>query len=338
MQESLLLLGGNDKKKYIDIVLREIGKKGNYDETVKKLTSYFLKTNCERSQRLGMEFLFINGQYRELQKLIIKLKNCDKFEYKDWAKLYQIMFDGIDKKSSALQLFNQIHAFKPRDPILEILLEFSKVIVNFKIRDYRFIGSSLDKITSLMVHCENEFMIKSFRRRTAQVMFYYYWSRNEVIIARKIAYELLNSPIDARTKVRLHSGLGLTYLFDTYPQGYYHLKKALDLSEKHGIKDLSRRLKNHTIPFYSCHFKKTEGIKSESICEQAHLALVKGNKQEAIKLLNQIKDKTPFQYYYLGLAKEDKSILKKSYDMFILESNDYFFCRLPFNAMQKYSQ
>ena len=335
LQEGISIDRGDIQKKGIDVILNGLREKENYEESVKKVASYFLKTNCTRSKKIGMEFLYINGRYKDLQQLIIKNENSTSASNREWARVYQIMSNARKGQTPSIQLMNEIQFFETKDPIVEILLEFSKVIVYSQARNYTFFGSSIDKIDNLMPKCSNSFLRNCFKRRISLLMFCYYWSRNELIIARKIAFELLSESIDARTKVRLHSGLGLTYLFDTYEQGIYHLNKALDIAKKHNIKHLLYRVENHIIPFYSACFGKVDHIKTEAISEQAHIEIVKGNKQKAIDLLNQIENKSPFQYYYLGLAKEDHKILERSYNMFLIERNDYFYSRLPLYAMRK---
>lgn len=337
MPESFTFLGEKEEEKSLDVLFPDIFQKRNYTKNLDKITNYLLKTKNDHHKKLGMEFLFINGKYKELQQLIIKNKHTNCPSNIEWAKVYQLMLKALKKDSCTVSTLNKLQRFKTKDPIVEILLEFTFAIIQVKTKSYKFIGSSLDKINHLMTWLTDFFLLKCFRKRIDEIMFHYYWSRNEVILARKLAFTLLNEPIDVRTKIRLHTNLGLTYIFDTYEQGIYHIQKAFQIAKQNEKASYIHLIQHHTIPFFSACFGKVEGVKTEAISEQAHLALAQGKRRKALKLLQQLNIRTPFQYYYLGLAKQDPNLLEKSYDMFIHERNDYFYSRLPLKALRTYS-
>src|SRR5690625_6143166 len=110
--------------------------------------------------------------------------------------------------------------------------------------------------------------------------------------------------IHMRVIIRHHAHLGLTHIFNTYERGLYHLEKAYQIAKEVDAQKNLWILKNHTIPFYSARFGHTKGLQSEALCEQAHIEIVNGKKKRAIQLLNKMKNKTHFKYYYINIAKK----------------------------------
>jgi len=309
-------------------------KEYSYDNVTKIMTNYFLETKNTKHMKCGMEFLFVNDDYQNLQHLIIKNKHTKKSRNQEWAKMYQMMLDAGEKMHLRVDMINRIQEFETRDPVVEVLLELVFAAVHLHSRNFKFLGSSIDKILLLKENVSSPLLLHCFEARIEQLKFYYYWRQNEVILARKVANDLLEKLLHSRTKIRLNAHLGLTYIYDVYERGFYHIKKALKLAEKVNEQKYLWNLKNHTIPFYSALFGHTKGIRTEAICEQAHLEIVKGNHERALQLLSKLTDKTPFQYYYLGLATKSRSYLEKSYKVFRDEKCDLFFCRLPLKALR----
>lgn len=165
----------------------------------------------------------------------------------------------------------------------------------------------------------------------------YYLLRNEVIMARKYAYRALNQTCSEGLKVDIHNSLGLSYTFDTYFQGMHHLKEALKIAKKHNLTNKIYALENFNIPFLAANFNKVDQISTADKSELAHIEIVKGNYSNAVEMLNELSTDSPFALYYMGVAKQDKEILTRSYHSFIEERSDYFFSKLPLRALRRMS-
>src|SRR5699024_10384020 len=166
-------------------------------------------------------------------------------------------------------------------------------------------------------------------------LFIYYLVRNEVIIARKYAFRVLTQTNNPETEISLHMALGLSYIFDTYFQAMYHYTEALKIAKKENLDKIVETIEQQNIPFISAHFNKVKGVTSTDKSEQAHIEIAKGNYAKAEAILSEIETNSPFRMYYVGMAKRDKTILLQSYNQFIEKRSDYFFSRLPLNALQK---
>lgn len=306
------------------------------DQTVTALTRNFILTSTSSDiSKKGLEFFYMNGFYEDLRFLIKKNLESANRSNRKWAAVYQLMNDYRLKQYAPQDLLQQLNYLNIDDPELNCVVQFIKIAVYFDIKDYDRVGSFLANQTQLIGVVEDDFLLSYFNLRLAENLFIYYWIRNELIMARKYAYRALNKTTSAKVKAGLHNNLGLTYVFDTYYQGMYHLSKALDIAKEHHLTDLIHTLEQRNIPFLSAHFNKTDGIESALNSEQAHIEIAKGNFSKAIALLNDLSMDNPFTLYYKGIATQDKQILTQSYDYFFEKEGNYFFSRLPLKALKE---
>lgn len=318
----------------IDQMIHLFSLEHDHENVVQLTRTYCLESSSLEIQKKGMEFLYINGLFDDLQLLITKNKNSKHPSNEQWAQVYQLMIDHRTRRYPNPVLMDYIENFDTDEPELKCLLEFINVGIFLKMKDYRNVGNLLDRIECLLDEIADPFLTMFLTKRLNQTYFLYYWMRNEIIIARKFAYQVLNQTINMQTKINIHMNLGLSYTFDTYFQGMYHLKEAYRLAKKCHNPYYIYILKNYNIPFLSAHFKKVDGIHTVDKSEQAHIEIAKGNNEAAISILNELPLDTPFQLYYMGLAKQDKHILLQSYESFIKDQSDYFFGRLPLNVLR----
>ncbi|WP_099159421.1 AimR family lysis-lysogeny pheromone receptor [Virgibacillus ndiopensis] len=306
------------------------------DQTVLELMRKFcLQTTSADISKKGMEFLYMNGFYNDLQLLINKnMKSANKSN-RNWAVVYQLVIDRRLARYKPLEILKTIKRIKTDEPELKCVIEFVKITVYYELSEFGEIGNFLDKLQHLFEDVEDPLLVSYFNIRLYQNLFVYYWVRNELIMARKYAFRVLNHTTNIKTKVNLHINLGLTYTFDTYFQGMYHMSEALKLAKKNDLQKNVEVIQNRNIPFLSAHFKRTDGITTDDKSEQAHLEIAKGNHEKAVAILDDVPINSPFKLYYLGLAKKDKNKLLKSYNHFIEKRSDYFFGRLPLNAIKQ---
>ena len=290
-------------------------------------------------KKISMEFMYINGHYDQLEQLISENKNSDLVSNQKWAEIYQLMLERRQKRISPEMILSKLETFDTNgEPELMLLVEFLKVSVYYSLYKFHKVGNFLEKEKRLLDQVEDRFMASSFKVRTYQNLFFYHWTRNELIIARKYAFQVLNETIDMQVKASLHVNLGLTYTFDSFEQAMLHLQKALSISEKYGYTYITQLIERQNIPFICAHFNRPELFKTDDLSEHAHLEIKKGNLQKAVAILETISLDSPFKLYYMGMAKRDKQILIESYHQFVRKRGDYFFARLPLNAIKELSK
>nr|GGG86092.1 hypothetical protein GCM10011398_34830 [Virgibacillus oceani] len=306
------------------------------DQTVLELMRKFcLQTTSPDISKKGMEFLYMNGFYNDLQLLINKNKKSANKSNRNWGAVYQLVIDRRLGKHNPHDILKMVRRIKTDESDLKCVIEFVKIAVYYEISEFGEMGNFLDKLQHLFDDVEDPLLVSYFNIRLYQNLFVYYWVRNELIMARKYAFRVLNHTTNIKTKVNLHINLGLTYTFDTYFQGMYHMSEALKLAKQNDLQRNVNIIENRNIPFLSAHFKRTEGIETDDRSEQAHLEVAKGNHDKAAAILDDVPINSPFRLYYLGLAKKDKNKLLQSYNHFIEKRSDHFFGRLPLNALKQ---
>jgi hypothetical protein len=332
MPETLTHISESDELSIGQIILL-LSQEHEEEEVVDLTRKFCLQSSSNEIQKKGMEFLYMNGFYDDLRILITKNQLSNNPSNQLWAEVYQIILDRRDRKYSVGEMRTRLQEMIPTDPELKCLIELVIVDTYFNQMDFGQFGNFLEKQQELFEPIQDNFILSSFNLRTYQKLFVYYWTRNELIMARKYAFRALNQTNSPTTKVSLHMNLALTYSFDTYYQGMYHLKEALKIAEKFNLEKFIHSIKNKSIPFFAAHFGRPNGVESSDRSEQAHLEIAKGNNEKAIALLEDIYTDSPFKMYYMGLAKKDKNLLSESCRMFV-ERSDYFFSRLPMNAIK----
>ncbi|WP_430786479.1 AimR family lysis-lysogeny pheromone receptor [Virgibacillus flavescens] len=308
-----------------------------YDQkTIQKAVAEFcLQTNDSLTINKGMEYLYMNGCYKELEILVKKVRKTLLNSRTMRAEIYQLMIDRKLNRAKPLEILNHVYSLQTNETEIKCLIEFLKISIHYDTRNFGKLGNFLNLQDRLLAEIKDSYLLSFFNIRLYEILFTYYWVNNELLIARKYAFQVLNLTKNPKTKVSIHINLALTYTFDTFHQGMYHLMEATKISEEHGFHEKINMIKNHNLPFLAARHGKADGISSSDISEQAHLEIARGNLKKAEQLLRTLPINTPFQMYYLGLATSDKKLLHQSYNFFIKKRSDYFFSRLPLLAIQK---
>ncbi|MBM7601244.1 hypothetical protein JOC34_003665 [Virgibacillus halotolerans] len=309
--------------------------KHNHQQVIELMKTYCLELPSLSLMKTGMEFLYINGFYDDLQQLIEKNEQSDNPSNRQWAAIYQLIIDRRMNRYSPHQLLQTINRMNTTETELRCLIEFVKVTAYYDLNQFNQIGNFLHRQQFLMEAIEDSLLVSYFNIRLHHIMLTYYLIRNELIMARKHAFRVLNLTDNPRTKASIHIKLALSYTFDTYEQGMYHLEEALKISRQNQLDHITHIIKNHNIPFLSAHFNRIEDIITDDKSEQAHIEMVRGNNQKAIEILNELPMDSPFQLYYMGKVKLDRDLLLQSYNLFIQERSDYFFSRLPLLELKR---
>lgn len=334
MPNSIITMASDDQYALEQVL--QVLKQEHDEHTADRLARNFcLQTTSNEISKKGMEFLYMNGHYDDLQKLINKNKQSDCRSNRNWAAVYQVTIDRKHRRYLPNETIRQLRDIRTDEPELHCLIEFIKINIYHGMNDFSQFGNSLEKQQYLFEKIEDRFLLSFFQIRLNQSLFIFYLIRNEVIMARKYAFRVLNDTTSPNTKINIHSHLGLSYLYDTYFQGMYHMSEALKIAKKHDLQSRVEAIVQKNIPFLSAHFKKVEGVTSTDKSEQAHIEIAKGNNAKAESILSEISIDSPFKLYYLGLAKQDKNILLKAYNSFIENRSDYFFSRMPLRSIRK---
>ncbi|WP_222599220.1 AimR family lysis-lysogeny pheromone receptor [Aquibacillus kalidii] len=296
---------------------------------------FCLQTESAIDMRIGMEYLYLNGFYTELDFLIIKNKQSENPINRKWGAVYELMVARRNYNRPAQTILHHAQEIKTSLPELKCLLIFLKISLDYSGYKYDSLGYYLDEINDLIMEVENPLLASLFRVRLNTLLFIYYWKRNELILARKHAYQAINQTFNVERKVQLHINLALSYIYEDYHSSVYHLDEALKSAELFDKSQLISVIKNRNYPFICAHFGEVEGLKTKDLSEQAHIEIARGNLKEAQRILERVNQDTPFHKYYMGLATGNEQFLFSSYNEFIEKRSDHFFARLPLQKIKR---
>ncbi|ASN04082.1 AimR family lysis-lysogeny pheromone receptor [Virgibacillus necropolis] len=325
----------NDGKLSLEHVISMLSTQYDEKTVLELVRKLCLQSNKIEIMKKGMELLYMNGFYHDLQILIDKNNESEHKSNNQWSAVYQLMIDRKLNRLTPLEIIDRASSLQSDEPEVKFLIEFTKISAYYAMRDFGKMGNFIEKQQQLYSAVRDPFIVSYFDVRFYQLLFVYHWSRNELIMARKYAFRLLNLTQSPRIKVAVNINLGLSYTFDTFKQGIHHLKEAKKISIEHGFMDNINLIQNRNIPFLSAYHKKVIGISTSDKSEQAHIEIAKGNHRKAETMLRKLSMDSPFRLYYMGLATNDKNLLYQSYNYFIDKRSDHFFSRLAIHALQE---
>ncbi|WP_153463563.1 MULTISPECIES: AimR family lysis-lysogeny pheromone receptor [Sediminibacillus] len=307
----------------------------NVSTAIEVTRSYCMRAQTEANQRVGMEFLYAYDFLDDLEQLIEKNLVSENPVNRQWGQLYKIIHlrrKRMLKTDEYVGLLNKLAADSVE---VETLHMFLRVYAHFERKEFGRLSSYLDGLLENIHKIGDPMLRELFSVRLDEMLLTFHWKRNEMIIARKHGFRILQTTHSPRKKIDIHNTMALGYLFDSYQQAMEHALEAKRLANM--IEDLTaiQGINNYTIPFIAAFHGRTAGISTPIQSEAAHLALARGDIPTCISILNRFESLTPFQQYYLGKATRDAEMLEISYRRFISERSDHFFAKLPLLEMNK---
>lgn len=299
-----------------------------------KARDFCMETKNAEDMRIGLEYLYMNGFYKDLAELIVKNKEHANELNNTWGKIFDLIIVKQKRSIPHHHILEEVTSIKTSDPGLQCIIDFLIVSIHFDMFEYRMLANLLDNIYDLIAKIADPLLSSLLNIRLDNLLFVYYWKRNEMLLARKYGFRAINVTNSKVRQAHLHINLSMSYILDDFKSSLYHLKQAEQLAVNGKIERLIDMIKNQNIPFIYAHFNRPEGIETTDISEQAHLEIAKGNFKQAQILLEGITEVTPFTKYYLGRAYQDRKLLFASYNAFIEQRSDHFFARLPLQALK----
>ncbi|MGP4038934.1 AimR family lysis-lysogeny pheromone receptor [Gracilibacillus sp. D59] len=333
----------NDTEMPLHVVYQQL--KGQPNE-LNDMSEICLASKNEVNQCTAMEYLYANGLFEELKLLIDQTQYATNKLVRKTSRIYQIMYDRKTLRAKQLKpaapakYIQSVNRLKINDEeyTLKILRNLVHIYSYFDMHQYGKIGTFNDSIKQDLLYVKDPLLYDLFNSRLNEALFNYHWKRNELILSRKYGYQLLKETNNQLKEIDIHNILAQGYLFESYDQAMHHVSVAMEMARQLQYERALYGLKNFTLPFIAAYYKRTEGITSEDKAEQAHIALAENDLDKCIRILESFDQLTPFQQYYLGRAKQDKYLLRTSYQRFIEERDDYFYARLPLEALNALDQ
>lgn len=293
------------------------------------------------SLREALEYTAIRGEFETLQQLIIKELNSSNATNREWATMYDLFYKRNAERVDGERFLELVEEKRKKVKSLEMQV-MSDILLCYALHDmgnYRLLKKYISGATVKIEKIKNKFIQNCFRIRVKEWLCVINLLSSNLIDTRNKCEELLficrEDPQYALQRANAYCNLGESYIFEDYNLSKKYLEKALLClgdAFNPGLR-VKRKLIEYTLMFLKIHHSKD--VESIDIgmhpAEKAYLYIKQGDKISAIEILEELeknKGLSAFQLCYMGLAKDDLNLIKKSLELFE-EIGNVFYARLP---------
>ncbi|EJR62810.1 hypothetical protein IK3_03130 [Bacillus toyonensis] len=310
------------------------------------ISDYLMHAKPE-NRREALEYAAFRREFDSL-KVITDIEKSSTTEInQEFAKVYEIVFKHCKdvEKYSPEDFYDELEECKSDVSSWEmkVLIDILLCQTLYQTKEYKKLFKRISIAEKNVKEIKNKFIYNSFLVRIKEVLIVTYMMQNEVKQARSSCIELMNM-CDANNgffiqKANSFYNMGESYIFEDYSKAKMFLEKSLSVLNDEmfaGEKDIERkkeRIKSTIIFLKIHHYRDIQEVYS-GLDKDGHvyLEIQKGNKEKAKMYLLEIEKENgalnEFQTCYMGLALNDKSLLEKSYMMF-LQKKSLFYANLP---------
>ncbi|MFZ7945711.1 AimR family lysis-lysogeny pheromone receptor [Neobacillus sp. 19] len=288
--------------------------------------------------RYAMEFLAVNKLIDELEELIKKvLKLRPNQELVEWTKAYKIQIMYLRREPTA-KILNEIRLFSPKSVEIKVLMNILDASCKNRFGDYDSMASVVDGLMDTLDEIDEDFVKESYSIRVKELLAYVnLFTYNKPEVARSFAEEIISSDFCATLTAHSYYIVGMSYLFTNYDECLGNIMRYRESLILLGREVDAKIVDENDLPFINSVWRKhNERPVTSDISEIAHYEAMLGDKQVAIKLIDDVIAKegaNGFKLYYKGLATGDKSLFMQSIVHFT-KQNGKFYANLPYQYVK----
>lgn len=297
-----------------------------------------LNLHQPKNLRHALEYLALNRQLEELEKLIKKIQG----EYTDtklldWADGYSYLLMYL-KGANYEDILSKIRSFQPKTHEIKVLVTLVEVWCRYKLFDFKIMSSLIIGLENSIKEIKEVFIRDSYLVRLNEALAYvnlYKYDNRE--LARHYAEEIISSKISPTFTAGAAYLLGMSYLFDDFDLCLGHILRHRELLKEAGREREIAIIDNNDIPFITNIWEKySEQPQTSDISEKAHYEATVGNKELALRLVDEAIENSGlsgFKAYYKALATGDISMFMQSLIIFV-KKGDKFYANLPYKHLK----
>lgn len=311
------------------------------DIRVQKLERYITNTKA-RNLREAMEYLSLRGEFGLLKNVVDKEKESSNCENREWAHVYDLILKRYTSNIPPIEWFRSIEKINRTAKTLEmkILTEILLCQALYQNRNYRSLFDHLKELEIEINKIKNKFIKNSFTVRYKEALSVISLQSGRVDDSRRASKELLAIYEEDNSfvipMITALGKVGESFIFDNYELAKKYLEEGINFLSTYSDEGLGKKrgMFQYTLNFLKMfHWRDLEGLEETlGDIELSYYRFKQGNHKEAERLLLANKDSgevsTPFENFYLGLARNDKDLIKKSLELFE-ESGNIFYSKLP---------
>ncbi|MFI8709912.1 AimR family lysis-lysogeny pheromone receptor [Bacillus sp. NPDC077411] len=320
------------------LILLNKGKK-SIEEAIVKYIGYAK----HQKMRESMEYLTLVGEFDVLKVFIDKEKKSSRSENREYAFVYDVIRKRYTTKLTPKTYYNQIitKSKKVKTLEMEILTEILLCQAMYQSGDYRVLHQRLAAIEEKILEVKNKQIKNSLKMRLKEAIAVISLQRCLINNTRSVCLEILDNLKEDEAfsllKVNAYLKIGESYIFEEgkYELAKKYLEKTLEVlgdPKYQGLKE-KKWLVQCTLAFLKIyHWRDLDTLGKLHPAEAAFLKIKQGKCADAERLLLKLQKRnaelTDIQTFYLGLARNDKELIKKSLEM-CEASGNIFYAQLP---------
>ncbi|WP_252650600.1 AimR family lysis-lysogeny pheromone receptor, partial [Bacillus pacificus] len=283
------------------------------------------------------------GDLSLLKLLVDRERKSSLAMNREWAYVYEMVLlrsNGTIKKQELLSRLEDHKRSKIIKTIeMKVLCGILTYYTMYDLEKYNFLFEYAEMLLPDINSITESFIKSSYLGRIKEGLAYAYLVQDNLEMSRNLCQEILaiDDPKDCFRLLRASAlaYIAESYTFDCYDSASWYMKKALKQLGPCNFEREKQRKQSilNTYAFIKLVNKRElENIDIYHSAEKSFLEIIKGNHKNAVEILSELEKKngmlTPMQYCYLGIAKNDISLIEKS--IVLLEcAGNRFYCRFP---------
>lgn len=316
---------------------------GDINKQRKMLHTFCSVTTSKKNLRIAMEYANAKGDLSLLKLLVEQERKSSLAMNREWAYVYELVLlrsNGTIKKQELLSKLEDHKGSKIiKTNEMKVLCGILTYYTNYDLENYNSLFKYAEMLLPDVDAITDSFIRSSYLGRIKEGLAYAYLVQDNLEMCRSLCQEILVID-DSKDCFHLLRASALAYIaesytFDCYDSASWYMKKALkQLGACNFEREKQRKLSIlNTYAFIKLVNKQElENIVIYHSAEKSFLEIIKGNYKNAVEILSDLEKKngmlTPMQYCYLGIAKNDISLIDKS--IVLLEcAGNRFYCRFP---------
>lgn len=307
--------------------------------TRRNLLEMYLDVAKPENAREAMEYLSLRGEFDLLKTLVDREKNSDTEENAKWADVYDLICLESKKEIKILDYHEMLEEMKEKNqnPEMQILMDILLCYTSYKLGDYRLLTKRMTKLEKKVFKIKNKFIKKCHNVRIKEGLASIRLTSDELCEVRRICDDVIslceNEPHLLINKARALWLKAESFIFDDYKKSMMFFNEALEILKDNINPEILKKKQAilKTVQFLKIYHKRdldTLGIMEDG--ERAFYEVRIGNIERAIEILKSIEKRngglSSFQLVYLGMAKNDREIIKQGLRKFE-EKNSLFYAR-----------
>lgn len=275
----------------------------------------------------AFEYATLHEQIDLLERLISVHELDDLLS--EWVAVYRLVYNLMGKRitnedgvEAARKLYEQV-----QNPLMKIRAEYIEINESYKIGNLRNVNIIEKKIRQFLKKIDPSFIKSALATRLSLligILKFYHQGCFKEGENYFLAVAVNEASSDSTLSSTYHGLAHVSLVNNEKEKCFAYLEKSIELADKAKLYDYKNRLENEYFPFVQNYFGERIDLNNVVLEEQAHQYVVRGDKQKALHLIEQLERKgrgTPYTLYYKGKATKDMATLLRAIKSFAKESD-----------------